>query len=56
MEENYYVTISVSLVIKAKKDIDLEEVINEMKYEFVSTTENVKIIDSEINYMKTEEN
>jgi len=42
------VSVSVRLIIHSNKDIDINEIINEMDYDFVSKTKGTKIIDSNI--------
>ena len=43
-----YVTIETTVLIEMYEGIELEDVINEMEYEFVSTIEGTDVLDAEI--------
>lgn len=47
------VYVTTRLVIEAKEDFDVDEVVNEMDYNFTSQTDEVTITDTEI--MESEE-
>jgi len=42
------VSVNVRLIIRSGKDTDINEVVNEMNYDFVSKTKGAEIIDSDI--------
>jgi len=43
-----YVDVKVRLIIRANKGIDINEVLEEMDYDFISNTDNAEIEDTEI--------
>ena len=43
-----YVTLNVQLIIEVEEGIEINEVINEMEYDFTSKTEDAVIVDSSI--------
>ena len=42
------ITVTIKLIIEAKDTIDIEEVLEEMDYNFESNTENANIVNNEI--------
>jgi len=48
MARKVYVTVKTRLIIEIEEGISIDNVIEEMDYEFISNTENADITDSEI--------
>lgn len=48
MARKVYVEIKVRLIINADEGVDVDEVLDEMDYNFISTTEGAEIEDTEI--------
>lgn len=48
MARKVYVTVKTRLIIEVEEGISIDNVIEEMDYEFISNTENADITDTEI--------
>jgi len=48
MSRKVYVTVTTRLIIRADEGVDIDEVIQEMDYDFTSQTEGAEIEDTEI--------
>ena len=48
MSRKVYVTVTTRLIIRADEGVDIDEVIQEMDYDFTSQTEGADIEDTEI--------
>lgn len=43
-----YINVQTRIIIQAEENVDISEVIDEMDYNFISTTDNAEIVDTEI--------
>jgi hypothetical protein len=48
MARKVYVTVTTRLIIEMEEGIEVNEVIQEMDYNFTSKTDNAEIVDTEI--------
>jgi len=46
--KSYSVCVTTRLVVEVPHDVGIEEVLSEMDYDFIATTEGAKITDTEI--------
>jgi hypothetical protein len=48
MARKVYVTVKTRLIIEVEEGVSIDDIIQEMDYEFISNTENADITDTEI--------